>query len=116
MIIVRGRNYYANDVEASVDGSHDSLIPAAAAAFSVAGRDRENVVVVQEIATPIEGDIAPVISAIRRAVFADHDLSVGVVLVRRGAVPRTTSGKVQRRRCRQLLLNSELRVVAESLI
>jgi acyl-CoA synthetase (AMP-forming)/AMP-acid ligase II len=115
LIIVRGRNYYANDIEASLDGCHDSLIPGGAAAFPAHHDEQESLVVVHEVETPMAGDGAAVIAAIRRAVFAEHELPVGVVLVRRGVVPRTTSGKVQRRQCRQLLQTSALPVIADSL-
>ena len=114
VIIIHGRNYYANDIEASVDGCHDSLIPGGAAAFPAIGDEHERLVLVHEVDTPLEGGDAAVIDAIRRAVFEDHELPVGVVLVRRGAVPRTTSGKVQRSRCRQLLQTSELPLIAGS--
>ena len=114
VIIIHGRNYYANDIEASVDGCHDSLIPGGAAAFPALGDEQESLVLVHEVDTPLTDSDAAVIAAIRRAVFADHELPVGVVLVRRGAVPRTTSGKVQRSRCRQLLQSSELPLIAGS--
>jgi acyl-CoA synthetase (AMP-forming)/AMP-acid ligase II len=115
LIIVRGRNYYANDIEACADGCHDSLIPGGAAAFPSEHGEQESLVLVHEVETPMADNGAAVIAAVRRAVFVEHGLPVGVVLVRRGVVPRTTSGKVQRRRCRQLLQTSELPMIAGSL-
>src|SRR5262249_6320050 len=42
-----------------------------------------------------------------------HEVEVGtVVLLRAGQVPRTSSGKIQRRRCRELFLANELEAVA----
>ena len=43
-----------------------------------------------------------------------HELQVhGVVLIKRRTLPRTTSGKVQRRECKRAYLNRALGVVAE---
>jgi acyl-CoA synthetase (AMP-forming)/AMP-acid ligase II len=48
-------------------------------------------------------------AAIRRAVAERHDLSVGdIVWVRPGRLPRTGSGKPQRRACRAAYLAGEL--------
>jgi acyl-CoA synthetase (AMP-forming)/AMP-acid ligase II len=50
-----------------------------------------------------------VIRAIRAAVSTEHQIGVArVILLKPGVLPRTTSGKVQRKRCRDLLLAGEL--------
>ncbi|HSF39873.1 MAG TPA: amino acid adenylation domain-containing protein, partial [Thermoanaerobaculia bacterium] len=51
----------------------------------------------------------------RQAIAGEHEAVVHeVVLVPPGGVPRTTSGKVQRRACRDLYLQGELRAVSRS--
>ena len=53
-------------------------------------------------------------AAVRRAVSEEHELPVGtLVLTKVGGVPKTPSGKVQRRQCRQLFLDGRLPVVAQ---
>ncbi len=58
-------------------------------------------------------DAAQVIGDIRQAVARHHDLEVYAVFVlSAGGVPRTSSGKVQRRACRTALLSGSLAVLA----
>ncbi len=49
VIIIRGRNYYPEDIERSVERAHDAFRAGYCAAFSVDVEDRERLVVVQEI-------------------------------------------------------------------
>ncbi len=109
LIIVNGRNYYPQDIEQSIEACHPAIKPRGAAAFSIDGDGRERLIIVQEIARPKKCDLAEVTQAIRRAVREGHDLAVdGVVLVRVGTIPKTTSGKLQRRQSRELYLRGEL--------
>ena len=119
LIILRGRNLYPHDIETTVDGCHSSLRPGCAAAFSRDEDGEERLVVVQELA-PRTREIDPaaaeeVAEAVRRAVADDHEAQVHeLVLIRAGALPKTTSGKIRRRACRELLLAGELPVLARS--
>jgi acyl-CoA synthetase (AMP-forming)/AMP-acid ligase II len=99
MIIIRGQNYYVQDIEAAAAGSHPDL-GGAAAAFAVpaAGEAPERVVIYHEVrpecATP---DVPAISAAIRRAVARQLQLQVyAVVLVAAGGLPRTGVGKVRR--------------------
>ena len=48
--------------------------------------------------------------AVRRAVAEEHEVQVHeVVLIRQGGLPKTSSGKVQRRACRELYLAASCR-------
>jgi acyl-CoA synthetase (AMP-forming)/AMP-acid ligase II len=50
-----------------------------------------------------------VVRAIRRTVAEAHDVRAHmVVLLRAGSIPRTPSGKVQRRACKASFLNGTL--------
>ena len=54
-------------------------------------------------------DVEAVVRAIRRAVAEEHDVRVhAVVLLRAGSIPKTPSGKVQRRACQASFLNGTL--------
>jgi len=116
LIIVRGRNHYPQDLERTSEASHSAARPGGAAAFAVEGEDGEAVVLVQEVRRRTERAALPEISdAIRRAVLAEHEVALQeVVLVRRGEVPKTTSGKVRRSACRTRLQAGELQVLARS--
>ena len=119
LIILRGRNLYPHDIETTVDGCHPSLRPGCAAAFSRDEDGEERLVVVQEL-EPRTRKIDPaaaeeVAEAVRRAVADEHEAQVHeLVLIRAGALPKTTSGKIRRRACRERLLAGELPVLARS--
>ena len=97
MVIVGGRNFFAEDIEATVrtlPGVHRGRCVA------FADQDRERVVVVAESA-----DNSPdLVHGIRAAVSAACDLgAVDVHQVPPGTLPRTSSGKWQRLRTARLL-------------
>jgi acyl-CoA synthetase (AMP-forming)/AMP-acid ligase II len=110
LIIIDGRNLYPQDVEWTVQGSHPALRPNAGVAFSLDDGDAERLVVVQEVErTWLRKDLTPVRAAVRRAVAEQHEVPVhDVVLVRPNAVPKTSSGKVQRSLCGQLYCQGKL--------
>ncbi|MEO3812459.1 fatty acyl-AMP ligase [Sphaerisporangium sp. B11E5] len=105
VIIVNGRNIYPQDVEQVVESVHPALRGRIGAAFA-AGTDPEHVVIVQETSVPqLRGMPARELALlVRQAIVRTFDLSLpGVVLIASG-VPRTTSGKVRRRGCRDMFL------------
>jgi alkylation response protein AidB-like acyl-CoA dehydrogenase/acyl carrier protein len=115
LIIVRGRNHYPQDIEASVSTCHPALVPNGGAAFSLEGAVAERLVVVQEVARSALRtlDVAEVVRAVRRAVSEDHGLQThALVLVKPSTLPRTSSGKLRRSACRQDFLNGSLSAVA----
>jgi acyl-CoA synthetase (AMP-forming)/AMP-acid ligase II/acyl carrier protein len=111
VMIVRGRNIYPQDIEATVQRSHDALKPAGGAVFSIDREDGEAIVVVQEIerswlATANRGEL---VARIRDAVFQEHEVAVAeVVLTKPETVPKTSAGKIQRVLCRDLYQRGEL--------
>ncbi|MEW5926854.1 MAG: non-ribosomal peptide synthase/polyketide synthase [Gemmatimonadota bacterium] len=117
LIVVRGRNHYPQDIEQTAIRSHEGLRAGLGAAFGVDRGGEERLVVVQEVSRRAAAglDVEEVAEAIRRAVAAEHGVQVhAVAVVRPGGVPRTSSGKVQRRACRALFLAGELPLVGVS--
>ncbi len=116
LLIIRGRNHYPQDIERTVEQCHGLLRRGGAAAFSVVQAGEEAVVVIQEVerqATML--DIEEVAGTIRAAVSAQHDLHVfAIMFIKAGGLPKTSSGKVQRRACREAFIKGELPVLAES--
>ena len=102
-IVIRGVNYYPNDIEHSVERSHPALQPGGAAVVGVDVTSQVNLVAIQEIRRDCAESVAcdEVVDAIRRAVARDHQLALQrVVLLRPSGLPKTSSGKVQRAKCR----------------
>lgn len=101
LIIVRGRNFYPNDLEWVV-----SELPGVrrgnVVAFSIDGDSGEELVICAEA---FQSESRGLPEAIAQAVLAHFALNVyKVVIVPQGTLPRTSSGKAQRRKTRQLFL------------
>ncbi len=111
IIIIEGRNHYPQDIELTVTNSHSALKPMSGAAFGVVTKGGERLVVVQEVKRTYWRQLAfeEVTASIREAIALEHDLRVyQLALIRPGTLPKTSSGKIQRRKCRSLFLNQEL--------
>ncbi|MGH9828273.1 MAG: AMP-binding protein, partial [Blastocatellia bacterium] len=117
LIIIRGRNIYPQDIEATAGRCHTALRPGGAAAFSIEDADQERLVIVHELESRKIENGEEIASAIRRAVGESYDIQVWrVALIKPGALPRTSSGKTQRKLCRKLFLARELESIAEYLL
>lgn len=115
VLIIRGRNFQPQDLEVLAEAAHPGLRPSCSAAFSVETEDGEAAAAIVLEVNPDTGDLREVMRAVRRELSLELGLQLQwVALVAPGAVPKTTSGKVQRRLCRKLLLGGELTPVAES--
>jgi acyl-CoA synthetase (AMP-forming)/AMP-acid ligase II len=110
VIIRAGDKYHAEDLERAAERARD-VRPGSSAAFGL--DDEERIVVVVERAA--RASVAPDVLArtvadeVRRA----EGVSASVVhVVPPGEVPKTSSGKVQRDRCRARLLAGSLEILA----
>jgi acyl-CoA synthetase (AMP-forming)/AMP-acid ligase II len=114
IILIRGRNNYPQDIEYTVQNSHPALRPSCGAAFTVEVKGEERLVVVQEVERTWlrKIDIDEVNRAIRKAVVQEYDLQVyAIALIRTGSLPKTSSGKIQRRGCRSKFLEGSLEIL-----
>ncbi|MBD2040610.1 non-ribosomal peptide synthetase [Microcoleus sp. FACHB-672] len=117
LIIIRGRNLYPQDIERIVEHSHPGLRLAANAAFSVQIEREEQLIVVQELESRQAPNTEEIAAAIRQAIAEEFEVEVyGVVLIKPTTIPKTTSGKIQRRACKVEFLNGGLDVVGSSLL
>lgn len=116
LIIIRGLNHYPQDIERTVERSHEALRAGCGAAFAVEVGDEERLVVVQEIERQYikKLDAEAVIGAIRQSVTREHGIQAyAVVLLKTAGLPKTTSGKVKRRLCREYFIQGSLNIVAK---
>jgi acyl-CoA synthetase (AMP-forming)/AMP-acid ligase II len=112
LIVVRGRNYYPQDIERTVEASHAALRPGCGAVFSLDDGVGEQLAIVHEVGRLDGVALDGVFAAIRHAVAREHQLSAHRVgLIRPGALPKTSSGKVRRQACRAALEAGMLDVV-----
>lgn len=111
LIILQGRNYHAEDLERSAERL-EGVRGGASVAFSVYDETaaRERVVLVSETRIEDPSGRARLAEALRTRVQEETTLALDdVVLVDRGTVPKTSSGKRQRSRCRERYLEGRLR-------
>jgi acyl-CoA synthetase (AMP-forming)/AMP-acid ligase II len=116
LVIVRGINHYPQDIEHTVQALHPALRANCAAAFSVPDDSGdETLVVVQEVERSQRNkiDAHDIKGLIRERVIEQHELLARhIVLIRPGTLPKTTSGKIQRRLARKLWLDGHFEDLA----
>ena len=94
LLIIRGRNHYPEDIEATVQAITGGRV----AAISVPVRGTEELVTVIELRK--SADLDRISGDVTAAISNAHGLSVGdLVLVASGSIPTTTSGKIRRAAC-----------------
>ncbi|MCF0071453.1 fatty acyl-AMP ligase [Dyadobacter sp. CY261] len=105
LIIIRGVNYYPQDIEEVVSESHPDVQPNAAAAFSVETAQGEALMIVSEIkrVTQTPDDEKLIKTKMAQSVglafgLIPHD----IILIPPGKLPKTSSGKIQRLKAREL--------------
>lgn len=118
LVFVEGRNHYPQDIEATVAQASPTVRRGYVAAFSAPAQyvpgsqpdDGDRLVVVAERAAgTARADPGPAIAAIRAAVSQRHGVTVSDVrFLPAGGLPRTTSGKLARRACRDEYITGAL--------
>lgn len=111
LIIVNGQNFYPHDIEAELRSWHPDL-GHVGAVFTVPTDDVEAAVVVgHEVLEPLDEEAATrLISDLRRTLVRQFGLhAAGVLLLPKGGVPRTTSGKIRRHHLSKLFLDGQAR-------
>jgi len=111
MIIINGRNYYPDDIENIIQSSSEQLRKGCGAVFSVELSGSEKLVVVQELNNKLEIDEREKLVDIISKKISDHYKIVPyeIILEKRAALPKTTSGKLKRTEIKKdYLKNQEL--------
>jgi acyl-CoA synthetase (AMP-forming)/AMP-acid ligase II/alkylation response protein AidB-like acyl-CoA dehydrogenase len=108
LIIIAGANHHPQDIEWTVQDSHPALRPECGAAFSVVLDGNEKLVVAQEVerAHAPHLVVEQISRVVRRAIAESHDLELfAMLLLARGSLPKTASGKIQRQACRDFFFH-----------
>ncbi|MBE9045948.1 fatty acyl-AMP ligase [Pleurocapsales cyanobacterium LEGE 10410] len=116
MMILWGRNHYPQHIEETVETCHPSLRHNHGAAFSIEVNGEEQLVIAHEVnRTDLRNlNAEEVIGAIRLAVGEQNLANVfAVALLKTGSIPKTSSGKIQRRACQRMFLEGSLSTVAQ---
>lgn len=112
---IRGSNIYPEDLESSIEANVAGLVSGGVAVVSTGKEGEESIAVLAEKSRdPVASDEA-VSRDIRSCLAAEHGLAAGEVrILKRGSLPRTSSGKIRRQACRDLLGNGGFPAPQES--
>jgi thioester reductase-like protein len=111
MIILRGQNYYPQDIESVVERASGLIRSDCVAAFQI-HEDREPALaIVAEVKSPNAlPDARKIAAAIRNYLNVDVTL---ISFIAPRAIPRTSSGKIMRHRAKRMWLDGEFTVLSE---
>ena len=112
VMILRGQNLYPQDIEATARSAAPEI--ADAAAFTVSDDVAERAVLVIEEPKRGVGDAPALLETVRAAISATNGVDLDhILLTRHRALPKTSSGKIQRSKAREMLRDGSLPVQAE---
>jgi acyl-CoA synthetase (AMP-forming)/AMP-acid ligase II len=115
LIVIRGKKYVPEDIEASARASSPILENRAIAAFSTDAAPTERLTIVCEVVDSTSYNHENLRQQITRQIMNDHLLETSAIFfVREGTIPRTTSGKIRRSDCRRQVLNGRLLSLSET--
>ena len=113
LLVIDGRAIYPASIELAVEGAVPALRHNCSAAFLIEVGAGRRLALVSEVRDD-HGGLDEVYAAMREAVAERFGLELGAIcLIEPRTIPRTSSGKTQRGRCRQLFLRGGLAPVGE---
>lgn len=114
LIIVGGGNYFPNDIESTVEESRCGVDSGGACAVQPEASD--SWWLIAETADPAE-DLGDISRVLRRRILSAHQTAPErIIWVRPRVLPRTTSGKIRRRKALGMLESGRFEVVYEASI
>ncbi|MFN8672418.1 MAG: fatty acyl-AMP ligase [Candidatus Sericytochromatia bacterium] len=111
LIIIRGNNYYPQHIEQTVEKSHSSFRLGNCSAFSIQEKGEEKLIVVQEIKKGIDNlNISELNDVVNKNVTEKHGISpYKIIFVKAESLPKTSSGKLQRRASKKMFLEGSFK-------
>ena len=110
LLIVRGRNYYPQDIEQSCC-TLPEVKPGAVAAIAVPQHGQVTLVVMMDLRDGLP-NVETVVTQVRQAIAEENGLVPSeIVVIRPKTIAKTTSGKISRHRVLEEYLNGTLQVL-----
>lgn len=104
MIIIRGKNYYPQDIESTVCQSYPSIRLGRCIAFAEVVNDHEELVVACELKDFEQTQLSTMLDSIRATIMREHGLDIyKIYVLPKSTIPKTLSGKLQRSLCKNSL-------------
>lgn len=117
LIILRGRNYYPQDIEQAIDEGVQGIRFHSCAAFSLESAGKEYLVVATEVRRKKIGtaEAERIFMQMRQVLSEACEVPIGeLVLVPPGAIMKTSSGKIQHQAIKQAYQTGQLTILAHS--
>ncbi len=117
LIILRGRNYYPQDIEQAIDEGVQGIRFHSCAAFSLESAGEEYLVVATEVRRKKIGtaEAERIFMQMRQVLSEECEVPIGeLVLVPPGAIMKTSSGKIQHQAIKQAYQTGQLTILAQS--
>ena len=115
LIIIKGKNYYPSDIEKTVENSHEYLRKGCGAVFSICIEDSDdNIIAAYEIneEKSQRAYYIDIYNNINKKVYSEHEIAIfAILLLSKGSIPKTSSGKVQRQKCKELFIDGKLKII-----
>ncbi|MDQ7825987.1 MAG: type I polyketide synthase [Candidatus Eremiobacteraeota bacterium] len=113
LIIMDGVNYNPQDIEHTIEESHPALKKSFAVAFPVNGATGEQIAAIAEVEHLPEAP-GELLKTIRQAIAERHEIRLhSLSLAKKGSILKTSSGKLQRRACREKFLGGDMAILAQ---
>ena len=111
MIILRGQNYYPQDIENVVERASGLIRDNCVAAFQIHEDSEPALAIVAEVKNPkVLPDARKIAAAVRNYLNVEVAL---ISFIAPRAIPRTSSGKIMRHKAKQMWLEGEFTVLSE---
>jgi thioester reductase-like protein len=111
MIIIRGQNYYPQDIEAVVEKSSGLIRTNCVAAFQINEDSEPALAIVAEVKNPRAlPDALKIAAAVRNCLNVEVAL---ISFIASHSIPRTSSGKIMRHKTKHMWLQGQFSVLSE---
>lgn len=112
LIIIYGQNHYPQDIEYTVAHSHPNIHIGSCIAFPITYENEERLGIVCGVVPEDNINYSEMIDILCESVANKHQLAIQQIdFVAARTLPKTTSGKIQRRLCKEMLLNDKLSIL-----
>lgn len=114
LIIIKGKNYYPNDIEEVIYKQLPQAIPGGSVALGIEIDQKESLVLVIEISNFKAEERRKIITIIAKNIFKKFQIAVSsIYFVEKFTLPRTATGKLPHHKIKEMLLTGQLKAFVE---
>jgi len=114
LVIIRGINHYPQDIEHTLEKEIEGLRLGCGAVFSIEQDGEEKLIVMWELDSSSSAQQETLAQKIREKVAEKHEVNAyAVVFIKKGSIPKTSSGKIQRHACKEGYLEESLECLGQ---